>query len=132
MHLRDYELAMDLLEEMVDMGMPANAEGYATGIRTCARCSKSDEAVYLYANQLHTTVIPSKVRPIPSAHDGGLSSALVKRPLAVKSYDSVFRSIRWGSCVSGTVLRLGEIGAVRRVPCLTRPSHSSVPHLWKG
>lgn len=63
MHLRDYELAMDLLEEMVDMGMPANAEGYATGIRTCARCSKSDEAVYLYATQLHMTVIPSKVRP---------------------------------------------------------------------
>lgn len=61
MHLRDYEMAMDLLEEMVDMGMPANAEGYATAIRTCARCSKSDEAVYLYANQLRMTVVPSKV-----------------------------------------------------------------------
>eukprot|EP00903_Cladosiphon_okamuranus_P009597 g9136.t1 len=61
MHLRDYELAIDLLEEMVDMGMVANAEGYATGIRTCARCSKSDEAVYLYANQLRMTVVPSKV-----------------------------------------------------------------------
>lgn len=62
MHLRDYQLAMDLLQEMVDTGMPANAEGYATAIRTCARCSKSDEAVFLYANQLRMTVIPSKVR----------------------------------------------------------------------
>lgn len=61
MHLRDYQLALDLLQEMVDMGMPANSEGYATGIRTCARCSKSDEAVCLYADQLRMTIIPSKV-----------------------------------------------------------------------
>ncbi|CAM9270052.1 unnamed protein product, partial [Hapterophycus canaliculatus] len=61
MHLRDYQLALDLLQEMVDMGMPANSEGYATGIRTCARCSKSDEAVSLYADQLRMTIVPSKV-----------------------------------------------------------------------
>ncbi|CAM9671460.1 unnamed protein product [Pylaiella littoralis] len=58
--LRDHELAMDLLEEMVDMGMPANVEGYATAIRTCARCSKGDEAVYVYADQLRMAVVPTK------------------------------------------------------------------------
>lgn len=52
---------MDLLEEMVDMGMPANVEGYATAIRTCARCSKGDEAVYVYADQLRMAVVPTKV-----------------------------------------------------------------------
>lgn len=79
MHLRDCELAMDLLEEMVDMGMPANAEGYATGIRTCARCSKSDEAVYLYASQLRLTVLPSKVQR--------LVSHLTRRPATVGSIE---------------------------------------------
>lgn len=62
MHLRDYQLALKLLQEMVDMGMPANSEGYATGIRTCARCSKADEAVYLYADSLRMSIVPSKVR----------------------------------------------------------------------
>ncbi len=61
MLLKDYELAMDLLDETVAMGMPANTEGWATGIRTCARCGKIDEALYLYAKQLRMTVVPSKV-----------------------------------------------------------------------
>eukprot|EP00752_Nemacystus_decipiens_P010169 g9062.t1 len=61
MHLRDYKLALDLLEEMVEVGKPANAEGYATGIRTCARCGKVDEALYLYATQLRMSVVPCKV-----------------------------------------------------------------------
>lgn len=64
-HLRDYELAMNLLEEMVDIGMPANSQSYATAIRTCARCSKSDEAVFVYASQLRMTIVPTEVcRPL--------------------------------------------------------------------
>lgn len=61
MLLKDHDLAMDLLEETVAMGMPANTEGWATGIRTCARCGKVEEALYLYAKQLRMTIVPSKV-----------------------------------------------------------------------
>lgn len=61
MHLRDFEMSMALLEEMEKNGMPANAEGYATAIRTCARSGRTEEAVFLYAQSLRLSIVPTKV-----------------------------------------------------------------------
>lgn len=77
-HLRDYELAMNLLQEMIDIGMPANSASYATAIRTCARCSKSDEALFLYASQLRMTIVPTEVM---CADPSTLATAAVPRAI---------------------------------------------------
>lgn len=62
MQLRDFGLSMFLLDKMEMDGMPANAMGYATAIRTCARCGKSFEAMLLYAQSLKLGIVPTKVR----------------------------------------------------------------------
>lgn len=62
MHLRDSELSVTLLEEMEASGMPANAEGYATAIRTCARCGDIHKATALYARSLKLAIVPTSVR----------------------------------------------------------------------
>lgn len=82
-HLRDYELAMNLLEEMIDMGMPANSQSYATAIRTCARCSKSDEAVFLYASQLRMAIVPTEVR---SSASSTLAASAVPRAIYLRTH----------------------------------------------
>ena len=61
MHLRDHTLSMTLLDEMEAAGKPANAEGYATVIRTCARCGRKEEAVFVYLESLRLCIAPSKV-----------------------------------------------------------------------
>lgn len=62
MHLRDSDLSVTLLEEMEASGMPANAEGYATAIRTCARCGDIHKAATLYARSLKLAIVPTPVR----------------------------------------------------------------------
>lgn len=64
MHLRDHTLSIALLDEMEAAGMPANAEGYATVIRTCARCGKKEEAVFVYSESLRLCIAPSKVETV--------------------------------------------------------------------
>ena len=61
MHLRDHTLSMTLLDEMEAFGKPANSEGYATVIRTCARCGRKEEAVFVYRESLRLCIAPSKV-----------------------------------------------------------------------
>lgn len=93
MHLRDSEKAMDLLDEMEQMGMPANAESFATAIRTCARCGKPDEATYVYREALRLAVVPTKVG----------QRQCTDSILLLQRYPSEFRDVvvillLWGYC----------------------------------
>ena len=91
LHLRDAEMSMGLLEKMEQDGMPANAMGYATAMRTCARCDKSFEAVLLYAQSLKLGIVPTKV----DAHfDKGQATTLRSEPLYMRSTVRSDRSFR--------------------------------------